>query len=167
MRIVTEGLALSNLINVPYFDGNNGKSIQKDDDFIPKDDIKDTEKFEIDDEEDTDSDNTISVKIGGSTYNIPCYLYCYNREKGIADPMIEARMRRELKAFSRNSNRIFSSPDFASSFRLSIKMICPVSVSCLRNDDGSFSINVSLAHSINGKMLAIATFVNGQFVGIK
>lgn len=167
MRIVTEGLALSNLINVPYFDGNNGKSIQKDDDFIPKDDIKDTEKFEVGDEEDIDSDNTISVKIGGSIYDIPCYLYCYNREKGIADPMIEARMRREMKAFSRNSNRIFSSPEFASSFRLSIKMIRPVSVSCLRNDDGSFSINVSLAHSINGKMLAIATFVNGQFVGIK
>lgn len=167
MRLVTEGLGLSNLINVPYFDGNNGKSIQKDDDFTPKDDIKDTEKFEADDEEDIDSDNTISVKIGGSIYDIPCYLYCYNREKGIADPMIEARMRREMKAFSRNSNRIFSSPEFASSFRLSIKMIRPVSVSCLRNDDGSFSINVSLAHSINGKMLAIATFVNGQFVGIK
>lgn len=167
MRLVTEGLGLSNLINVPYFDGNNGKAIHKDDDFIPKDDIKDTEKFEIDDEENTDSDNTVSVKIGGSTYDIPCYLYCYNREKGIADPMIEAKMRREMKAFSRNSNSIFSSPDFASSFRLSIKMIRPVSVSCLRNDDGSFSINVSLAHSINGKMLAIATFVNGQFIGMK
>lgn len=167
MRLVTEGLGLSNLINVPYFDGNNGKSIQKDDDFTPKDDIKDTEKFEIDDEENTDFDNTVSVKIGGSTYDIPCYLYCYNREKGIADPMIEARMRREMKAFSRNSNRIFSSPDFASSFRLSIKMIRPASVSCLRNDDRSFSINVSLAHNINGKMLAIATFVNGQFVGMK
>ena len=49
MRLVTEGLALSNLINVPYFNGNNGKSVKKDDDFIPKDDIKDTEKFEIDD----------------------------------------------------------------------------------------------------------------------